>query len=73
MEIVAAIRMGVLGGSSRFLIPAAGVAFVLFEAVPSGWGLYGVFLTAWLIYVPLALAVGRAREVAESTWSPAPR
>jgi hypothetical protein len=58
MQIVSAIRTRVLRGFSSVLVLVAGVAFIVCEAIPSGWGLYGVFLSAWLIYGALAIKLG---------------
>ena len=61
LQIITAIRTRSLLGSSRMLVAGAGLFFILFEAVPSGWGLYGVFVTTWIIYVSLMKALWSAK------------
>lgn len=52
-------RIGLLRGAWKFIVPTAAILFVAFEAVPSGWGLYGVAVSAFLVFIPISLALKR--------------
>lgn len=52
-------RIGLLRGAWTFIVPTAAILFVAFEAVPSGWGLYGVAVSAFLVFIPISLALKR--------------
>lgn len=61
--IVGAIRSVTLTQLSRILLSLAGVAFIVFEVVPSGWGLYGVAAAAWIIYSLMARYLWQDEEI----------
>ena len=53
------IRVQLVRGASRFLVFVGALLFMVVPAIPSGWGLYGEALAAYVVFVPLATAVGR--------------
>ncbi len=50
-------RVGLVRGIWKFIVPTASILFVAFEAYPSGWGLYGVALMSFLVFMPVSLGV----------------
>lgn len=52
-------RTDLLKGLWRFVVPAASIVFVGMEALPSGWGLYGIAALCFLIFAPISLALRR--------------
>lgn len=53
------VQIGLVRGIWKFIVPTASVLFVAFEAYPSGWGLYGVAIMAFLVFIPISLALRR--------------
>ncbi len=53
------VQIGLVRGIWKFVVPTASVLFVAFEAYPSGWGLYGVAVMAYLTFIPISLALRR--------------
>lgn len=54
-------QTGLLRGIWKFVVPTSAILFVAFEAIPSGWGLYLVAITAFLVFVPISLALRKDR------------
>ena len=54
-------QTGLLRGMWKFVVPASAVSFVVFETIPSGWGLYLVTLAAFFVFVPMSLALRKDR------------
>lgn len=52
-------EIGLVRGVWKFIVPTAAILFVTFEAWPSGWGLYGVAICAFLVFLPISLALRR--------------
>ena len=52
-------RTDLLKGVWRVIVPASSILFVALEALPSGWGLYGVAALCFLIFAPISLALRR--------------
>ena len=52
-------RTDLLRGIWKFIVPAASILFVGLEALPTGWGLYGVAALCFLIFAPISLALRR--------------
>ena len=59
-QLAAAHRAGMLRGPAAWVTGAAALCFVGAPAIPSGWALYLVALSAWGIYLPLIRGVLRA-------------
>ena len=57
--IVQAVKDGRLAGSRAELALVTAVFFSLCEALPTGWGLYGVAACALALYLPLIGQLGR--------------
>lgn len=53
------VRIGLVHGIWKFVVPTASILFVAFEAWPSGWGLYGVAISAYLLFIPISIALRR--------------
>lgn len=56
-QVIGAIQAGLLKGLTRILVFVAAIIFVGAEAIPSGWGLYGVAAAAMVVYIPIGIAV----------------
>lgn len=54
------LRIDLLRGPWKFIVPTAAILFVLFQILPTGWGLYGVALSAFLVFIPVSLALRRS-------------
>ncbi len=53
------VRIGLVHGIWKFIVPTASILFVAFEAWPSGWGLYGVAISSYLLFIPISIALRR--------------
>lgn len=53
-------RTDLLKSPWRIIVPVAAVLFVAFEALPTGWGLYPVALSCFLIFAPVSLALRKS-------------
>jgi len=70
---VHANRVQFVRGASRYLMLIAALLFMVIPAIQSGWGLYGEAIAAYLVFVPLALAVARPAQQAVRADKPRPR
>ncbi|MCB0711457.1 MAG: hypothetical protein KDD67_03915 [Ignavibacteriae bacterium] len=52
-------RTNLLKGIWKVIVPTASILFVGLEALPSGWGLYGIAALCFLVFAPLSLALRR--------------
>lgn len=50
-------RTDLLKNPWKIIVPVAAVLFVAFEALPTGWGLYPVALSCFLVFAPVSLAL----------------
>ncbi|HEX73958.1 MAG TPA: hypothetical protein G4N93_02260 [Dehalococcoidia bacterium] len=55
--LLPATWFGLSKGLTRILVFVAAIIFVGAEAIPSGWGLYGVAAAAMVVYIPIGIAI----------------
>jgi hypothetical protein len=57
--VIDAGNLGLIKGWSRIICFVSALLFMAAPAIPSGWGLYGVAVAVFGVFVPLARAVSR--------------
>lgn len=56
-------RTDLLKNPWKMIVPIAAVLFVAFEALPTGWGLYPVALSSFLVFAPISLALRKETRI----------
>jgi|GEM_PF-1227447 len=59
MQVSGILRARLLGRTTGVVVLAAALVFVAATAIPSGWGLYGVAVSALVVYAPISRAMWR--------------
>jgi len=60
--VLGLMRANVLTGLGRYVVFASALAFPIAEAVPYGWALFVVACLAFLIWMPIGVALARPAE-----------
>ena len=64
MIISNSIQYQLVKGIWRYIIFVSALVFVSVPAIPSGWGLYGVAIAAFGVFIPIGFAVRHAPDFA---------
>ncbi len=59
VQVISLIKVRLIDGILKVIVPVAAMIFIGAPAIPSGWGLYLVALGALLVYLPIGIQMYR--------------